>query len=585
MAVWGRAGWVMLAGAAVVVVKIATSAPQLLGQTAMVAITWLVTIAFVVVGVALLATEVPPANGVACVLVAAATIPGDFNDPYYTGSVLAAIGFVLEPLYLVAAVALVLRYPKERLSAPERRLVIALLTIGVLSRLGTAFTDGQMPDGFYRPTDWSVPSVPAALHDEVFVQVGRASTAVVLVVVAVILARRLGLAKGLSRQSQAPLVVIGLLCAFAAAVDQLIWAAGVPELRSLPAALARNLTAAILPAAIIADLLRRRAAGAAVSNRVLSASLSGSPARLQKAVRAVFADPTAAVEIPDGTGGWLAADGGTTRPPPPGASRRIQGVSLGDGEDVLRLSLDSRAVQDEGLLSSVVDAIRVGAHNTRLNAELLAAMAELRRSRERIVQESLAQRRRMERDLHDGAQQQFLAVAATLAQTDLVEDERVREVVRTARATLGDALAQLRDLARGIHPSVLSQGGLAPAVLQLCERAPWPVKVTIDPECATLSDTAAAACYFVVAELLTNAARHAHASHVIVDVRVDEQQVSVAVNDDGVGGAQLVAGGGLAGLRDRVQALGGDLVVQDGQVGEPGSTITATIPVTGGTSA
>jgi signal transduction histidine kinase len=571
--------WVVLAGSAVIGLKVVVSAPQLPGQAAVVAITWLISLSFVVIGLTLLATEVPPANGWGCILVALATVPGDLNDPSYTGSVLSAVGFVLEPLYLLAASALVLRYPKARLNVQERLLLGCLLGVGLISRVAQALTSGPLPDDFFRPRGWSAASVAPVWHDEVFVRAGRSITALLLIVVAVVLAGRLRRAHGLSRQSQAPLVVIGLVCALAAAADQLVWVVGTPAARDLPAALVRNLSAALLPVAILADLLRRKAAGAAVSNRILTAALSGSIPELQQAVREVFVDRSATVEIPDGRGGWLDTNARPVREETDPPGRRLEVVHLEDGDTLLRIGLDPRAVQDETLVSAAVAAVRVGTHNTRLRTDLLAALSEVGNSRTRIVEAGLAERRRVERNLHDGAQQQFLAVAATLAQSDLVDDDHLREVLSGARATLSDALAELRNLARGIHPAILSQGGLAAALPPLCGRMPWPVDLTVDPRTAQLPEAVEAAAYFLIAELLTNAARHAQASGASVRVTVNGGMLHVRVADDGIGGATIVAGGGIEGLRDRVHALGGTLLCEGVPPGR-GTSVSATLPMT-----
>ena len=351
---------------------------------------------------------------------------------------------------------------------------------------------------------------------------------------------RLRRAHGLSRQSQAPLVVIGMVCALAAAADQLVWAIGTPEVRQLPGALARNLSAALVPVALMADLLRRRSAAADVSHRILTAALTGGAAEVQQSIRTVFVDRSATVELPDGRGGWLDTN---ARPVPPAVegTRRYEALTLDDGSPLLRIGLDPRAVQDESLISTAVEAVRIGTHNTRLRAELLAAMSELGNSRERIVEAGLAERRRVERNLHDGAQQQLLAVAATLAQTDYVADDEVRGVVSRARATLSDALAELRALARGIHPPALSQGGLPIALPALCERAPWPVELRVDPETRDLPDAIEAATYFVIAEALTNAVRHASAHKATVEVHLDGPAVRINVADDGQGGARIHA--------------------------------------------
>ncbi|MEP6797836.1 MAG: histidine kinase, partial [Lapillicoccus sp.] len=479
MASRGAASWPMAAGVGVVTLKVVASVPQLPGQTAVVAITWLVTVTFVVVGVMLLATDVPPANGWGCILAAASTVPGDLNDPHYAHAGLSVVGFVLEPLYLAAVSALVLRYPRRQLSRAERSLMTVLLASGFISRLLAIVTSGPLPDDSFRPPGWATVPLPTVWHDEVFVRGGRGLQALLLLVVGVLLARRLARAHGLSRQSQIPLVLVGLVCAVAAAADQLVWVSASPALRDLPAALLRNLSAAFLPVALLGDLLRRRSAGAAVSRQILTAAITDDMAALQAAVRDVFADRTAVIEMPDGRGGWVDLAGAPVAPAAAPGGRRHEDVVLDDGSVLLRVGLDDRAVHDETLVAAALAAMQVGAHNTRLRTELLVALSELGDSRTRIVEASLAERRRLERDLHDGAQQQFLTVAATLAQTDLVDDTRVREIVTYAQAVLGDALAELRSLARGIHPAALSQGGLPAALPAVAERMPFPVAIRI----------------------------------------------------------------------------------------------------------
>jgi signal transduction histidine kinase len=312
-----------------------------------------------------------------------------------------------------------------------------------------------------------------------------------------------------------------------------------------------------------------------VSQRILAAALTGGAAEVQQAIRTVFVDGSATVELPDGRGGWLDI-GARPVPPAVAGTRRFEMLTVEDGGPLLRIGFDPSAVQDESLIATAVEAVRVGTHNTRLRAELLAAMSELGSSRERIVEAGLAERRRVERNLHDGAQQQLLAVAATLAETDFVADDELRGVVSRARASLSDALAELRALARGIHPPALSQGGLPVALPALCERAPWPVELHVDPETRDLPDAIEAAAYFVVAEVLTNAARHAGARTATVEVRLDGATVRIDVADDGRGGARLEPGGGLAGLLDRVNALGGTMVV--GAAPMTGTAVHVTLP-------
>ncbi len=196
-----------------------------------------------------------------------------------------------------------------------------------------------------------------------------------------------------------------------------------------------------------------------------------------------------------------------------------------------------------------------------LALESAEAHDQLTASRARIVEASVAERRRLERNLHDGAQQRLvtLAVHLRMAQECLGDDPEAAAVML---AEVGDdlklALEELRDLARGLHPAVLTDRGLEPALQSLASRAPFPVEVVGVPP-ARLAEGVEAAVYYVVAESLTNAAKHADASEARVEISASDEEVVVEIRDDGNGGASLAGGSGLRGLADRIEALGGQL--------------------------
>jgi signal transduction histidine kinase len=217
--------------------------------------------------------------------------------------------------------------------------------------------------------------------------------------------------------------------------------------------------------------------------------------------------------------------------------------------------------------------------NERLEAELRANVQELRASRARIVESADGARRRIERDLHDGAQQQLVALALVLqtARRQLDRDpDQARALLDDARGALDDALRDLRELARGIHPAVLSDRGLGFALEALAGRATVPVEIAQAPD-ERLPDAVEAVAYFVVAEALTNVARYAQADQAVVAVARENGRVVVRVSDDGVGGADPSGGSGLRGLGDRVAALDGTLDVESPPGG--GTTVHAVIPL------
>jgi signal transduction histidine kinase len=209
------------------------------------------------------------------------------------------------------------------------------------------------------------------------------------------------------------------------------------------------------------------------------------------------------------------------------------------------------------------------------NAE---SRAELTASRARIVATADATRRRIERDLHDGAQQQLVSLALELraAQAALpseLSDQRA-ELTRVVEG-LTAVLDELREISSGIHPAILSEGGLGPALRTLARRSPIPVVLDVRVQ-GRLPESVEVAAYYVVAEMLTNAAKHAHASNVHVDVAGTDGVLHVSVRDDGVGGADSARGSGLVGLRDRVEALSGTVAV-DSPRGE-GTAIEVALP-------
>jgi signal transduction histidine kinase len=219
-------------------------------------------------------------------------------------------------------------------------------------------------------------------------------------------------------------------------------------------------------------------------------------------------------------------------------------------------------------------------HVSHLDAELRESLEELRASRARIVHAGDAERRRLERDLHDGAQSRLVALALLLrsARTRAKDDPQLAAMLDRAQEELQTSLGELRELARGIHPAVLTDRGLEPALSALVARAPVPVTLEVEVEVADrLPGPVESAAYFVVSEALANVAKYACATHATVAVRRVNGRVTVEVADDGVGGANATGGSGLRGLADRVAALDGTLSL-DSPAGR-GTRLQADIPL------
>jgi signal transduction histidine kinase len=241
------------------------------------------------------------------------------------------------------------------------------------------------------------------------------------------------------------------------------------------------------------------------------------------------------------------------------------------------LLVDPALQRHPRLIESAVIASGLSLENERLRTDLEKQLAEVRASRARIVEAGMAERRRIERDLHDGAQQSLLTAAATLglARIRAASDQAALDAIDRARSDLQTALRDLRHLARGIHPAVLSQSGLGPALESVTERIPLSVTLRIPDR--RWPPSIESAVYFLTCEALTNAVKHAKATRATVEVHSGDSGVTVRVSDDGQGGASPVDRGGLAGIADRVQGLGGTFELKS-TPGDHGTTIMAHIP-------
>jgi signal transduction histidine kinase len=233
-----------------------------------------------------------------------------------------------------------------------------------------------------------------------------------------------------------------------------------------------------------------------------------------------------------------------------------------EGVPVAALVHDPSLRDERELLDAVAAAAAIALENGRLQAELKAHVDELRGSRVRVLEAAQRERQRLERNLHDGAQQRLIALSLDLGllESRLGSDPGAREALARAKAEIALSLDELRDVARGLHPAVLSGHGLAVALESIAARAPVPVRLDVRVA-GRLSDPVEVAAYYVVCESLANVGKHARATLTTVDLeRVDDMLV-VEVVDDGIGGADTERGTGLRGLADRVETLGGRLRV------------------------
>ena len=336
---------------------------------------------------------------------------------------------------------------------------------------------------------------------------------------------------------------------------------------------------ALIPYLYLAALVRARVLeGGAMGELVARLGEAPRAGELRDALAGALNDPSLELFywLP-AERGWVDPDGHRVELPGEGSGRAVTGVER-DGERLAAI------VHDPSLLAARAHVRAVGAvaslalENERLDAELRCKVDDLRASRERMLRIGLEERRRLERDLHDGAQQRLVSLALNLrlARGRLRDDpDAADRLLAGASEELEAALEELRELARGIHPALLSDRGLETALETLAHRAPVPVRLGELPD-ERLPEAVELAAYFVVSEALTNVAKYAAASEATVSVGRDDGRIVVEVADDGVGGADPERGTGLRGLADRLAVLEGRLEV-DSERGH-GTTVRARIP-------
>jgi signal transduction histidine kinase len=402
---------------------------------------------------------------------------------------------------------------------------------------------------------------------------------VLLSALAVILARRWAGSPPSQRRALAPVLVSGGLVMLLLGVWYAALLAHLDEDLVQTLEDTRYVVLATVPFAFLAGLLRTRVAGASAVSEVVARL--GDPSVRRTGVCHALADALegtsleVAIRAPE-HGDFVNAAGERVELPPLGSDRMVAPLEPGE-EPAAVLIYDGSREDERELVHAVVAAATLTLENERLAADLRAKVEELSASRARIVESGDAARRRLERDLHDGAQQRLVSLALRLRilRSGLEGDPEAARELESARGELDQALEELRELARGLHPSVLSDRGLDAALEGLVHRAPLPVELDATPG-ERLPERVESAAYFVVAEALTNVAKYSHATHASVNVTRQDGAVLVEVADDGVGGADPAKGSGLSGLVDRLSALDGGLEV-DSEPGN-GTTVRALIP-------
>ncbi len=475
--------------------------------------------------------------------------------------IVSEVGLALEDTTTVLLLALVLAYPSGRLMSRVDRMAVAILAIGAtglnLLFSTSLFTIDPGPTGLY----------------------GGLALATMTTVVIV---RRWLIAPARSRRELLPVLVAGLVFLAILIINLIRRIADVPEDVSAVLIAVRDLAPAAIPVALLIGFYRQ-------SERRLRAIVDAIPDRMVRFDRDGDYLPDAAAAVDDAD---VAQDAMA-----PSGRQLHQAMFAVAGDRALQATADAL---DTGRLQAFDFTLDLPAGPRELEArvspsgpdevtaivrdftDVRAVEAEVRRSRTRIVEATDEERRRLERDLHDGAQQRLVSVSLALRRVRARlaarpgEDDEAIAASDEAASELKLAIQELRELARGIHPAILTEAGLAAAITALAERSAVPATVRSVPD-RRLPQAVEATAYFVVSEALANVAKHADATSVSIAATATPTTLRVEVGDDGVGGADAANGTGIRGLQDRVAAMGGSLRIES-PAGQ-GTLAVAEIPI------
>jgi signal transduction histidine kinase len=474
------------------------------------------------------------------------------------------VGLVLQLAWVAVMIQLVLTYPDGRpwsrcaqvtilgayLAAPIGGLAAALVTVDSRNALSI------------------LPSHSASDT------IGRARAALgcaVLVSALLLVVWRLLSLRGPARRAQTPML-LSVVLALPLTATWLAQEALTGDAPSTTVPTVARALIVLIPLGFVAGIGWSRLRRTQASDLVVDLRTAGARTLRDRLARAV-GDPTLelAYRLADGR---YVDESGEPAIVPDVPGRAVTLLTASD-EVVAALVHDPALLDEPALVESVRATAGLVVENERLAAEVRAQLAQVRASRARLVAATDEERRRIERDLHDGAQQRLVAVCVAIGLAAGRADPALAEALRGAQDELEEAIADLRALARGIHPTLVREDGLDAALEALARRAPVPVTIQgcVDSRLAAEVELAA---YFFATEALTNTVKHAAATQATVRVEHSQARLRLTVSDDGVGGATLSPSGGLAGLRDRIEALDGTMAVRSDPAS--GTIVVAELP-------
>lgn len=502
----------------------------------------------------------PGQQAVAWALIAAGLLRSlDFADAW-SGSPVALYDLIFGAADRVIGAYALLRYPNRALQKHQRIFLILLVAWMFTLRTLIAVTSLPQWDGQSASAWWPTLYADLSLNNLLY-NVDNYGEAVFGVTMLVLLVMRLVRTTGLDRIVITPVIVAGLAAAVAAGASAVTQ--GVTTLQTTPGGIyiAEGCLDITVPLAFLVAATQRTLLLRNITGLIAQISAGADIEAVRRALRGVLDDPT--LEVID-----LSADSGAIEAADPpadattwqSADRMVEFIRTEGGSPIAVVLADPALERYRSLFDAAVQTSGLALQNAQIQAQAARdKLDQVRASRSRIIEATDAERRRIERDLHDGVQQHVLGLAAQLTTAvHRTADPAAHEAFLEARDGLREVLAKLRDLAHGIHPAVLTQGGLRPALEDVAERLPLPVQLTIPA--TRLSPAVEATAYYVACEALANAVKHAQAASVTVTVEIAGAELTMVIADDGVGGAQA-PGRGLSNILDRVAAFDGEVTV------------------------
>ena len=491
-----------------------------------------------------------------------ARLVGAIADPLSS-----VVGTVVGSLYLGVLVQLLVTFPSGRITETAQRRVVILgyaitAPLAVLQlTAGGAHPETSAPPGLLL----GVVNTDVSPGQAVVDTVSTACVVIGLLAAAVLVIRRWRRSGPVSRRTNGPTLWSGVFIIGTIAVERFGALVGIPATTAVLLGWSARVVLLVWPVALLLGIVRSRWDESAIGAMITELGTARPmPDRLREVLTATLHDPTAQLGywLPDRRA-FADADGRPLQILPPRPGRAVTYLERG-GEQVAALEYDSMLSDQPQLLEAVLAGIGLAVENERLRVEVQARIREVVASRTRIVEAAYAARRKVEHELHTGARRRLEAVDAALerleSESPTKAGQPLVDELDAISAELAVALDELRSLARGIYPVLLSDAGPIPAIQALLDRSPIPARLTASLD-GRLPVPIEQAAYFLVLEAVDNAARHSGARLVTVEIRYNGDDLVVQVDDNGRGGTDP-DGPGLQGMADRIAALGGTLVIE-----------------------